>query len=248
MRHAIVCSFAAAVLWAAAGRAAPAPPEEKGPAELQGAWKLTGLESGGEERDLGTTRVRWVIKGDKVLYGGEEWAVLAADPKATPKTFDLTLADGKKTFEGVYSVEDDTLKICLNGQSGGVKERPQEFTTQDKPNLRLLVFKRDKSDAGDKEGATGYVGLMLRIDKDKNEVVVTDAFEGSPAKKAGLQKDDVVLKAGATEGTDLRAVVDAVRRCKPGDEIVFRVRRDGKEKEITVKTGVLPFALFAQLE
>jgi len=247
MRYAIICSFAAAVLPAAASRAAPAP-DEKGPAELQGAWKLTSLESGGDERDLGPTRVRWVIKGDKVMYGGEEFGILAADPKATPKTFDLTLTDGKKTYEGIYSVEDDTFKLCLNGQSEGVKERPQEFSTKDKTNLRLLVFKRDKSDAGDKEWTTAYVGLMMRIDKDKNEVTVTDAFEGSPAKKAGLQKDDVVLKAGAVEGTDLRAVVDAVRRCKPGDEIVFRVRRDGKEKEITVKAGVLPFALLAQLE
>jgi uncharacterized protein (TIGR03067 family) len=248
MRYAVAWTLAAAALSAAAGLAADAPADEKGPAELQGAWKLTSLESGGEDHDLGSTRVRWVVKGDKVLYAGEPFAALNADPKATPKTFDLTLADGKKAYEGVYSVEEDTLKICLNSQSEGPKERPQEFVTKDKAHLRLLTFKRDKSDAGDKEGATGYVGLALRIDKDKTEVSVADAFEGGPAQKAGLQKDDVVLKAGGAEATSLVAVIDAVRRLKPGDEIVFRVRRDGKEKEITVKAGVLPLALLLQLD
>jgi S1-C subfamily serine protease len=46
---------------------------------------------------------------------------------------------------------------------------------------------------------------------------------------------------GKEAPTDLLSAVRLVRRAKAGDEIVLRVRRDGKEQDITVKTDVLPF-------
>ncbi len=56
------------------------------------------------------------------------------------------------------------------------------------------------------------------------------------------------LKVGDTDATDLLTTVNAVRRMKVGDELVFHLRRDGKEKDVTVKMGVMPFALLTQLE
>ena len=240
----VACSFLVALSSFAADA-----PAEKGPADLQGAWRLESLKIGGKDFDLGAARPRWAVQGTKVLYAGDEIASLDADPKATPKSVDLTLLDSKKTYEGIYSVDKDTLKIVLNAHSEGVKERPQDFSTEDKENLRLLVFRRDAEDKGDaKDGAPAFAGLMLRFDADDKEVVVQSTLEKSAAEKAGLRKDDVVLKVGDTDATDLLTTVNAVRRMKVGDELVFHLRRDGKEKDVTVKMGVMPFALLTQLE
>jgi uncharacterized protein (TIGR03067 family) len=238
----IACSFLVA---------APAPadaPADKEPAELQGSWRLESLDSDAGDLGLGLPEVRWVIQGTKVKYGGEEVADLTADPKATPKILNLSFLDSKKTYEGIYSVEKDTLKICLNAHSEGVKERPTDFSIEGKENLRLLVFRREKEAAEGTGGATGYVGLMLKFDQDKKEVVITDTLPKGPAEKAGLQKEDVVLKVGDVDVTDLSSAVNTVRQKKPGGELTFHVRRDGKEKDIAVKVGVLPFALLANLE
>ena len=239
----VACAFLAALSSTAD------PPADKGPAELQGGWRLEALTVGGKEADLHGNQPRWVVRGTKVLYAGDEIASLSAEPKAAPPGIDLTLIDSKKTYEGIYSVDKDTLKIVLNAASEGVRERPQDFSPGDKENLRVLTFRRDKAaPAEETDGAPAFAGLQLRFDADAKEVVVQAALEKSAAEKAGLKKDDVVVKVGDTDATDLLTTVNAVRRLKAGDEVVFRVRRDGKERDITVKVGVVPFALLAQLE
>jgi uncharacterized protein (TIGR03067 family) len=221
---------------------------DKEATELQGTWRLTSVEINGEPNDATLGRPHWIIQGNKVRYAGEDLAVLTADAGTTPKTFDLALVKPKKTYEGVYSVQGDTLKVCLNGRSEGVKERPQGFDTKDKPDLRLLVFKREAGKDSEPAEFGGYAGLALRADPDRNEIVINDIIEDSPAKKAGLKKGDVILKIADGEVGDLRSAVERVRRSKPGQELAFRVRRDDKEQDVRIKVGVVPFAFLAQLD
>jgi uncharacterized protein (TIGR03067 family) len=239
------------LLLAAPLRAADRPAEtkaDKGPAELQGTWKLVSIEIKGEASDLSVGQPRWVITGDKVLYGGDELAALTAHISATPKLLDVQLLSPKRVLEGIYAVEKDTLRICLNKQTEGVKERPHAFSTKDQENWRLLVFERERSDVNANEGLTGFVGVALRLDAERQEVVVNEALGDSPAKKAGLKKDDVVLKVAGGEVTTLRSTVEAVRRSKPRTDLVFHIQRDGKEMDITVKVGILPFSVLAGLD
>ena len=49
----------------------PAVAQEKGPRELQGQWKLVSVETGGNASAM-TAQPRWLVKGDKVLYGGDD--------------------------------------------------------------------------------------------------------------------------------------------------------------------------------
>jgi uncharacterized protein (TIGR03067 family) len=227
------------------------PPAEaraaEAPAELQGMWKLVSVEISGMARDFSDGQPRLIIKGNKVRYGGDEIALLSANAAAEPKIIDLGFLDPKKVYEGIYAVEKDTLKICVNNQTEGVKERPNGFSTKDRDTWRLLVFERDKAEQVDPmAGLTGFIGIALRLDSDRKQLLIIDVFAG-PAKKAGLRKDDVVIKIAGTEVTDLRPAVDTVRRTKPGNELVFRIRRDGKEHDITVKVGIVPFALLVGL-
>jgi uncharacterized protein (TIGR03067 family) len=225
--------------------AEPQDDKAKIPAELQGAWKLESVQGDGTA-GVSESRPVLVIKGNQLLYGGKAVARITADAATKPKVLDLHLAKPERLYEAVYSVDKDTLKICLNGQSDGVKERPQSFSVEGQPALRLLVLERVKTD--DPSAGSGFVGLMLKKDEDRDEVVIADTLEGSPAKKAGLLKDDIVLKVGGTKVTDLRSAVDAARQSKPNSDLTIRVRRDGQERELTVRVGLLPFRYVAGLE
>ena len=207
-------------------------------AALAGTWKLESLEAGGMDREL-PEHPRWVIKGAKVLYGGDELAGLTLDPTTTPRSIDLAFRDPERVYEGIYAVEGDTLKICLNHQADGVKERPQGFATEGKAGWRLLVFQRDKGDPT--EGLHGYIGVAIGIVPDKTEYVIKEVIAKSPAEKAGLKKDDILLRVAGQEAPDLRSAVNLIRQWKPGADLTLRIRHDGKEQDLTVKPGVFPF-------
>ena len=247
---AIRFTFASAAVCLAIAVAAGRPDEgKKAPAELQGCWKLVSLEAGGNAIDpLGGGEPRLVVKGDKVLYGGAEVARLTADPSTSPKVIDLTFADPEGVYEGVYAVEKGTLKLCLN-KTAGAKDRPSKFSTAGQADWRLLVFEREEAAPKDPtEGLAAFAGVRLRSDKDTKAVVVDAPLKGSPADKAGLKAGDVILKVGGTAVTDLEGTVKLVRRARPGQKLDFRVGRDGKETDITVTVGALPFQLIAGLE
>jgi uncharacterized protein (TIGR03067 family) len=215
---------------------------DKAPAGLDGTWKLVSISANGEERrtfDDNTPRL--VIKGEKVRYGGEPLAAVKVDTATTPKCIDLNFLSPKASYEGVYKVEKDKLTVCLGPPGDGAKERPLDFETKDKEGRRLLVFEREKAGGGDgPEGGMGWVGLQIR--KNEDNVSIAEVFDGSPAKKAGLKKDDIVLKVGGDEvATDLLGLVRTIQRAKPGSELTFVVKRGDKEERVTAKVGVLPF-------
>ena len=211
------------------------------PAELQGCWRLTSFESNGESRDpFGGGEPRWVIKGDKVLYGGEEALQLVADPSTSPKVIDVKFRDPDRVYEGIYVIEKDMLKICLNGRADA-KERPEAFSTKDRPTWRLLVFEREKAaPANPTEGLTSYAGVQLRFDAEKKTVVIDVPLKGSPAEKAGLKQGDVILKVGGAAVTDLMGTVNAIRQARPGAKVELQISRAGKEMSFAFTVGVLP--------
>jgi uncharacterized protein (TIGR03067 family) len=241
---------AVATLALAAGRgpAWPDDPPAKGPAELQGCWKFESIEIDGKADDpIGGGQPRWVVRGDKVFYGGDEVMQLTADPSTSPKVIDLKFRGPERVYEGIYVVEKDTLRVCLNGR-GDAKDRPDAFATKDHTDRRLLVFKKEKAaPANPTEGLPAFAGIQLRSDAD-NAVVVDAPIKGSPAEKAGLKRGDVILKVGGAAVTDLDATVKAVRQAKPGAKLEFQIRRDGKERAVTVTVGVFPLPFTAMLE
>ncbi|HJZ91478.1 MAG TPA: TIGR03067 domain-containing protein [Gemmataceae bacterium] len=142
-------------------------PPAKGPAGLQGCWKLVSVETDGKTNDpVGGGQPRWVVKGDTVYYGGEAIIRFTADPSTTPLIIDLRFRDPDRVYEGVYAVEKDTLKVCLNSRADA-KDRPGEFATKDRADRRLLVFEREKAaPENPAEGATAYAGIQLRADEE----------------------------------------------------------------------------------
>jgi len=72
-------------------------------------------------------------------------------------------------------------------------------------------------------------------------ISILNVLEGAPAQKAGLKKDDIVLKVNGQDVEGLRATVAMISQCRPGSDLTMRVRRDGKEQDVTLKLGVVPF-------
>jgi uncharacterized protein (TIGR03067 family) len=237
LRTGLLLSFAVA----AAAHAEPdAAKLKKELADLQGVWRLVGFEVDGKEALLKEEKqLRWVIKGDKVFYGGDELGALTLDPAATPRCLDLALVKSKRVHEGIYRLDADRLTICLGVTTDGVKERPVRFDNEGVDRFRTLLFVRDKAGA-ELQGAAGFVGVQLRADEKTKAVQVVEALKDSPAQKAGLKKDDVLLAVGGVAAEGLQQTVALVRQLKPGSEAVLRIRRAGKEQDVTVKVGVAP--------
>ena len=210
-------------------------------AELQGVWRLIGFEVDGKEAYIVEARQpHWQIKDDKVYYGGEVLAMLALDPGATPKCIDFDFSASKRLREGIYQLDKDRLKICVGIMADGVKERPVRFDNMGIDKFRTMLFVRAKAGA-ELDGVPGFVGVQLSVNDDTKEIQVVDTIKASPAQKAGLKKDDVILKIGNDAASTLQETVDLVRQIRPGTETVLRIRRAGKEQDVKLKVGVGPF-------
>jgi uncharacterized protein (TIGR03067 family) len=81
-----------------------------------------------------------------VLEKGVE-GVYHLDPAKSPRTIDIVyLGPVRKTGLGIYTLDSDTLKVCLSVNPDRVDERPTEFATR-KGAMRVLVtFKRQAPD------------------------------------------------------------------------------------------------------
>jgi uncharacterized protein (TIGR03067 family) len=240
-------SAALVIVVLAAGLFAAAPPAGNGPgvAELQGAWKLESAKAEAGAVDLPDPRPILSIRGERLLYGEQEIGRIKADPACRLRMIDLRFSAPKTVYEGIYKIEKGTLKLCINGRTDGIKERPLSFAIKGKPAWRLLTFQRAKT--GEGGAGNGFVGIALKFDAGRQEVVIENALDGSPASKAGARPGDVLLEVAGEVVSDLPAAVAAVRRAKPGKLLALQVRRGGKAREVRIKVGLLPFDVLTGL-
>ena len=96
----------------------------------------------------------------------------------------------------------------------------------------------------------GFLGVTLQpIDSElaacyKLEKVygalVTDVVKGSPAEKAGLRQEDVIVAYNGKEVESLSALRNAISLMMPGTRVVLKVVREGKIIEIPVTVTQIP--------
>lgn len=242
MRTSFACRLIGMLVLAATVSPALAQEARKVPAKLDGNWKLVILGFEGREIKLRDNMPHWVIKGDQVRFGGEPFARLIVDNATTPPIIDVCYVNSKRVYEAVYAVEGDQLKICVNQRTQGVKERPLDFATKDHSERRLLIFQRQDPAGGDgSETSPGYVGIQFGVKGKEKTVIIAGFSPNSPAQKAGLKKDDVIAKIGATAPSTLREAFEEIRQLRPGTDLTVRVRRGKTEQDIRVRVGVVPF-------
>ncbi len=82
--------------------------------------------------------------------------------------------------------------------------------------------------------------------KSEKGVLVSEVTEGGPARKAGLQRGDVILQYGGKDLSSISEFRNMVAREKPGNRVTLKILRNGKEESVTVEIGELPSKLPAE--
>jgi hypothetical protein len=86
----------------------------------------------------------------------------------------------------------------------------------------------------------GYAAVRLGVmpgmgDTDVDGVLVESVSADTSAADAGIRPGDIMLSWNGKEMTTTGEMMANLREHKPGDEVIIRIRRDGKEMDLTVK-------------
>ena len=81
-----------------------------------------------------------------------------------------------------------------------------------------------------------YEGIGAKIKLSNNQFSITEVFKDGPAEKAGLKKDDIILKIGdvSVEGKTLDDISDLIKN-KEKDSFTITVDRKKEKVDITIK-------------
>ena len=71
-------------------------------------------------------------------------------------------------------------------------------------------------------------------------LIIGKVLDGSPAKDAGLQRDDLILELDGVAVEDVDSFVDDISSYDPGDQITLVIYRDGEVLEVAVELGEHP--------
>ena len=109
--------------------------------DLEGSWRVVSVELAGQKVE-GLEGAELSLLGGKKTFklpsGSVEKGTYAIDAAANPKHIDTT-TDGKEgTEQGIWALENDTLKLCLATRGG---PRPKDFATRNGTDLILIVLK-----------------------------------------------------------------------------------------------------------
>jgi len=120
-------------------------------------------------------------------------------------------------------------------------------TLEDEGHTRFLT--PEEREQNDQSLSGTYVGIGVQLEAKNGEVVVTAPIDGSPAEKAGISSDDVLL---AVDGESVRgdAVSEVVEKVKgpEGTKVELTVRHEGERREYDLRraeinTPVVSWAL-----
>ncbi len=73
--------------------------------------------------------------------------------------------------------------------------------------------------------------------KENHGVIITDVIPGSPAEKADLRSDDVILGLDGKVVKNYLTFRNAIAMLKPGTKITLKIFREGKEQTIKLEIG-----------
>jgi hypothetical protein len=84
-----------------------------------------------------------------------------------------------------------------------------------------------------------YLGVRLTEETEHPEggARVTHVVDDSPADKAGLEEDDIVVEFNGEIVRGPMALTQRIHACAPGDRVTLKVLRDGRTTEVEVELG-----------
>ncbi len=104
----------------------------------------------------------------------------------------------------------------------------------------------------------GWLGVsMVPVDEDDvglfglpgaNGVLVSGVLRRSPADRAGLQCEDVIIEVDGQQVTDSESFRGLIADLRPHERVRMRIVRDGEQRNLTVRLGLQPDNIRAQLD
>ncbi len=94
----------------------------------------------------------------------------------------------------------------------------------------------------------GFLGVTLSelTEKDKKELKVSsglrveEVVEDSPAEKAGVKDDDLILEFNGKRVSGTKEFRAMVAELNPGTKVSIKIKRDGKDKKLTAELAEAP--------
>ena len=142
-------------------------------------------------------------------------------------------------FESVYNTlmtqyfqevsSEDLMEGALSGMTEAVGDPYTEYL-----DLSDSAFLNESIDAS-------FEGIGAEVQKQGDYVMIVSPIAGSPAEKAGLMPNDIILKADDQElsGLSLNEAVSYIRGEK-GSEVVLTIQRGDDTFEVTLTRDTIP--------
>ena len=157
----------------------------------------------------------------KILNNGKDYLVLKNELEKVVDTYHA-LTDN-------YYENIDKEKLINNAIKGMMSSVDDIYTNYSDTDM-TTTFKETVSGS--------YEGIGCTVSQNENkELKVVDVFEKSPAAKAGLQKNDIIIKIDNEDYTNGKSSTDMLKYIKENknDTIKLTIKRNDEEKEIELK-------------
>ena len=76
--------------------------------------------------------------------------------------------------------------------------------------------------------------------EDRHGIIVAGVYSNGPARRAGLQPNDLILKIDGEPAGDARHSMNQVARAKPGQIVQIEIMRNGKPMNLNAQVGMRP--------
>ncbi len=171
------------------------------------------------------TKITLDISGGKVLINGKPMAEFSEDG-ITINNRKMIIRDGSKI---TMDFNDDRTRMQDD------KTRMNDDRTRMNDDLEGLEG-MDFNGFGEGEKTKSFLGVGTEKDKDGAKITMVE--KGSPAEKAGLQKDDIIYKVNDKKIDGMQALSETISSMKVGDEVKVYFLRDGKKKDVKATLAV----------
>ncbi len=105
-------------------------------------------------------------------------------------------------------------------------------TAPTRPPFTKAVASNPMAGGGDRQGLRVSLGVIPDYAEDVHGLKITGTRAGSPAEKAGLKGDDIIIRLGGKEVGNIYDFMRVLGGYKPGDEVTVVVRRGNEERSL----------------
>ena len=121
--------------------------------KLKGKWQIVSIDVENKVIKRENVPSEWkdtfekdlFVEGERFGQVGYSNAMLELEETLVPKQLTVRDDNGKLAFLGIYALDGDTMKVCMNGDGSDVR-RPEDFVTSKGTPLLLIVLKRAPAD------------------------------------------------------------------------------------------------------